>query len=238
MNKVLIAAAGSGSRANLAYPKTLHIIDNKPMIIHIIENTNHIDQHPTVIVSPSGHDLVKDTLQRYKKKFELVIQEHPIGMGNAVLSFKHSRFYDATKKILLLWGDVPFIKKDTIDQTIQAFNKNKACFAFPTGISKNPYTLVERDDLNNINGIVELKGTQKYLNKMGERDIGCFYFEKATVFEILSHEERMESYSLEKEHSFLSIVGALSVNNKVIGLQIANNEEMLQFNTAEELSRD
>src|SRR5687768_9613312 len=62
--RVLIAAAGSGSRAGLPYPKTLHPVRGRPILLRLIDRLRTIDPHPTVVVSPSGHALVADCLAR------------------------------------------------------------------------------------------------------------------------------------------------------------------------------
>ena len=40
-------------------------------------------------------------------------------MGDAVLKFKKSKFYNNSDHILLIWGDIPFIKKSSIDKLIK-----------------------------------------------------------------------------------------------------------------------
>ena len=44
---------------------------------------------------------------------------YPSGMGDAVLKFKKSKFSEKADNILLIWGDIPFIKKSSIDKLIR-----------------------------------------------------------------------------------------------------------------------
>jgi len=71
MNKVLIAAAGTGSRSGLTYPKTLYKIGEVSMLVAIIRKTIHLDKTPTIIVSQEGHPLVKAELDKYDIQHEL-----------------------------------------------------------------------------------------------------------------------------------------------------------------------
>ena len=86
----LVAAAGSGTRANLSYPKTLFHIDGKPILIRIIDLISPYDQCPTIIVSPSGKAPIQECLNASGVIAYLVEQIYPRGMGDAVLHFAQS----------------------------------------------------------------------------------------------------------------------------------------------------
>ena len=90
---VLIPAAGKGKRSGLSYPKTLYEINGKPILIHIFDLINLIDNSPTVIVSPSGINHIKKCLKEHNKKASLIIQESPKGMGDAILKFEKSPYF-------------------------------------------------------------------------------------------------------------------------------------------------
>ena len=81
---VLIAAAGKGTRAGLPYPKTLHPVEGKPILLRIIESLESFDSCPTIIASPKGKFLIQDCLDKNNKKANIIIQNSPLGMGNAV----------------------------------------------------------------------------------------------------------------------------------------------------------
>ena len=76
MNKfwALVAAAGSGTRANLSYPKTLFHIHGKPILIRVIDLISPYDQCPTIIVSPSGKASVQECLNASEVNAYLVEQ--------------------------------------------------------------------------------------------------------------------------------------------------------------------
>src|SRR4051812_28383440 len=86
--RVLIAAAGTGSRAGLPYPKTLHEVLGKPILVRLIETLKPIDPEPTVIVSPTGRAEVERSLAEHGLTASLVEQPDPTGMGDAVLCFR------------------------------------------------------------------------------------------------------------------------------------------------------
>ena len=110
--RVLIAAAGKGSRSGLNYPKTLYKADNTPILIKILKTFSEFDNIPTIIVSPSGREIISKTIKEYGFVADLIMQKKPTGMGDAILCFQKSKAYNKTDNILLIWGDVPFIKKN------------------------------------------------------------------------------------------------------------------------------
>ena len=53
------------------------------------------------------------------KNLNFYFKIYPSGMGDAVLKFKKSKFFEKADNILLIWGDIPFIKKSSIDKLIR-----------------------------------------------------------------------------------------------------------------------
>ena len=51
----LLIRVGKGTRTKLNYPKTLFKIDNKPIIMNIINTCKDIDKSPIIICSKSGY---------------------------------------------------------------------------------------------------------------------------------------------------------------------------------------
>ena len=50
--KVVIAAAGQGTRSGLEYPKTLFKIKNMPIIVRVCKALSQFDKSPSIIVAP------------------------------------------------------------------------------------------------------------------------------------------------------------------------------------------
>ena len=126
--KVVIAAAGEGKRSGLNFPKTLYKINKVPILIRIIKKINYLDENPTVIVSHKGKKSIKECVDKYNLKAEYLIQKKPHGMGNALLQFKKSKYFNKTNYILLIWGDLPYLYKLSINNLIKNFILKKFFF--------------------------------------------------------------------------------------------------------------
>ena len=106
-----------------------------------------------------------------------MIQENPRGMGDAVLQFEKYPSFEIVKNILLIWGDVPFIRKETIQRMVDQHFQNNNTFTFVTAETETAYTRVIRDKRNKILDVIETREENLPIKK-GERDIGLFIFKK------------------------------------------------------------
>ena len=233
---VLIAAAGKGSRANLSYPKTLYKINGKEILLRILNTTKDYDQKPTIIASPSGKNQINNFLLKNEKKSFLVIQNEAKGMGDAVLKFQNSPAFKNSHNILLIWGDIPFIRKVTIQKIIERHLNKNNCFTFVTSDTDKAYTRVMRDKEGNVKEILETREENLPI-EFGERDIGLFIFKRKEIFDLLKL-DLPKKYSLNtNEHGFLYIVSHLvNIGHKVEGLKIANKKELISLNKISDLN--
>ncbi len=233
--KVIIPTAGKGTRSGLNYPKTLYKVDGKEILLHILELTNHLDRNPTIIVSRNGFSIIKNFLDLKKINAELIIQDSPKGMGDALLQFKKSCYYEKTENILLIWGDIPFIKISTIESIITCHFENKNAFTLISKHVNKAYTLIKRDKNNKIIHIKETR-EEGEAPTSGERDIGLFLFKKKIVFQFLQKELSGKYGKASNEHGFLYIVEHLAKKGyKIEALPIAEAKELISLNYMSDL---
>ena len=178
--------------------------------------------------------IFKEFINKKKLNIELLVQAQPKGMGNLVLYYKNSKFYECTDHVLLIWSDIPF--KKTINLTINDHILKNNTITFPTHITHNAYTIVKRDKNNDIKEILETREMSKMMNTNSEREIGFFIFNKEIIFNFLSKKFQDRLNKVTNEHSFLYIIRHLVKNKyKAAGLQIASKEEALSVNTPNDL---
>ena len=229
---VVIAAAGKGSRSKLNYPKTLFKVKNKSIITRLLEVTNHIDSQPNIIVSEDNYQQIRDVVLKTNKSCRFFFQKKQLGMGNALLSID---FKELNEDILLLWGDIPFVRKKTLDKIYSEYFNKKLDFIFPTLNSDNGYTKVIRGFENNVQGVLESK--EESMDGFGncERDIGVFLFNRDIIFKFLNEPFHNKIGKVSKEHGFLYIIEHLvNQGKKVHALKIAKDIEALSLNTYED----
>lgn len=233
--RVLIAAAGSGSRAGLPYPKTLHPVRGRPILLGLLDRLQPYDKRPTIIVSPAGREPIDAALAGAGYQAELVVQESPTGMGDAVLAFRRSPRFSADSQALLVWGDIPLLAPETVRSLIDHHLATGNDFSFVTRHVDAAYTRVSRDKDGRV---VALEETRE-LNQdpaAGERDIGLFLFRAAPILHLL--EQRLPGFtgSATGEHGFLYIVRhAAAAGLKVEALPIATEQDCISLNRLSDL---
>jgi bifunctional UDP-N-acetylglucosamine pyrophosphorylase/glucosamine-1-phosphate N-acetyltransferase len=232
----LVAAAGSGSRSGLSYPKTLFPVRGKPILVRILELLKHIDAQPTIIVSHKGYAPVTECLEQNNFSANLTIQPEPLGMGDAVLRFKNSPVFKDTENVLLVWGDIPFIQQQTVETLIRIHMESNNDFSFVTSKVDAAYTLVKRDERGEISGVDETREKKITTPQPGERDIGLFLFRKEPVFDLLAQNLIGKYGQATGEHGFLYVIQHLASQGfKVQGLPIATELDLVSLNKMDDL---
>lgn len=123
---ILIMAGGLGKRMNSHIPKVLHLIKNKPMIIHIIETSLRLEIYKIGIIVGKYYTLIKETIEQYidkdiiELKITFIMQNEPLGTGHAVLCCKKflEKMPSYINNVCVLSGDVPLITSKTINNLL------------------------------------------------------------------------------------------------------------------------
>ena len=234
---VLIAAAGAGSRAGLPYPKTLFPIKGKPILVRLAQLLAPYDAEPTVIVNEGGKEQIKQCLLQNNIQAQLVLQSMPRGMGDAVLCIDNSEEFTNSEHVLLVWGDIPFLKQETVETMINNHLEQDSDFTFASRVVDEAYTLVLRDKLGNVTHLIETREEGITDLGPGERDIGLFIFRRSLTLKALREELPNKWGKSTGEHGFLYIIEHLvSKGLQVEALPIAQEIELVSLNNMEDAS--
>jgi len=139
-NIILIMAGGLGKRMNSELPKVLHKVNNKPMIVHIIENSLKINPYKLLIVVGKYKKIIEEIINLYieqhiAKNILYIFQEEPKGTGHAIICAKNFLQEDRKKNILILSGDTPLIDEKLISNMLNDLKNFKIC----TTCIENPF---------------------------------------------------------------------------------------------------
>jgi len=111
---VVILAAGQGKRMRSDLPKVLHAIAGKPMLAHVLDTARQLNAGRICVVYGHGGERVPEALAAADVTW--VRQEPQLGTGHAVLqALPH---LDPTAATLVLYGDVPLIRADTLSRLV------------------------------------------------------------------------------------------------------------------------
>ena len=151
----IILAAGKGTRMRSELPKILHQIANRPLLQHVYDMSSQLENNAIKIVYGHGADLVRDTLKHFDASW--IEQKQQLGTGHAVQQVS-DQIADSDI-VLILYGDVPLLKLNTVKQLIA--NASDKTLALLTVNLENPfgYGRIVRDKAGQVIKIVEEKDT-------------------------------------------------------------------------------
>ena len=181
---VVILAAGQGTRMSSNKPKALQTLAGKPMLSHVLLETEKIKPDQTIVVhSPSHTDLIKNAATNFSKT-KLVAQEQPLGTGDALKAATPN--IDKGNNILVLLGDVPLVKAKTL-KALKEGIENADILVLTTKLEKpTNYGRIKRDEQNKVMAIVEETECNNEEKKINEINSGIIAFSKEHLEELLS----------------------------------------------------
>ncbi len=106
----VILAAGKGTRMKSGLHKVLHPIAGRPMLDHLLATVDALGPAKKVVVVGAGREQLEEALG---DGAETALQEPQHGTGHAVQQAEES-LSGYTGDVLVLYGDVPFVKGETM----------------------------------------------------------------------------------------------------------------------------
>jgi len=110
---VVILAAGQGTRMNSDLPKVLHPVAGAALLHYAMRSAASLEPEHTVIVAGHGADQVKTCAEEHSPEAKTVLQLEQLGTAHAVLQAR-PELQDFDGDILVLYGDTPFIRPETL----------------------------------------------------------------------------------------------------------------------------
>ncbi len=111
--KVVILAAGQGTRMKSEVPKVLHRVLDKTMVGYVIEVSQEAGADDICVVVGHQSAMVKNTIKDIYDNITFAVQKEQLGTGHAVMQ---AGDFIKEGNILVLCGDTPLIKADTIKE--------------------------------------------------------------------------------------------------------------------------
>jgi len=231
---VVIMAAGKGTRLKSRRPKVLHTVGGKPLLIHVIEAATKLVA-PSDIFAVIGHEaeMVRAAVAPTGVRF--VEQTVQLGTGHALQCCREA--IAGYENVLVLSGDVPLIRPETIQQLWQFHQSEQAAMTILTAAPENPfgYGRIVRgaEDSAAILAIVEQKALNAEQYKIGEINSGIYAFRTA---DLLAQLGKLTDNNANKEIILTDVAGLLRAEEKrVVAVLASDATEVLGANTIAEL---
>ncbi len=151
---IVILAAGKGTRMKSDTAKVLHPLAGKPLLGHVIDTARGLgeDSQITVVI---GHDSESVQKAFSQSPVNWVEQRQQLGTGHAVM--EAAPLLRDNARVLVLYGDVPLIRRQTLEQLLSAVDDNTLALLTVELDDPAGYGRILRDREGNVRGIVEEK---------------------------------------------------------------------------------
>mgnify|MGYP001771324741 CR=1 FL=1 len=239
---VIILAAGLGKRMGGNIAKVLSKVCGRELISYVTETASKLNPNETIIVTGYQREVVEDFILNDTKKrninsnINFAYQAEQLGTGHAVMcALEKMKAKDGVT--IVLCGDVPLIKEDTIKNLVNIFFEQKAIvnvltFDAPTTSS---YGRIVKDSDGNFLKIVEKRDCTEDQLKITESNSGVYAVDTKFLREAI---KQIKTNNAQKEYYLTDIV-EIAVNEglKVIASKLTTESEVQGVNSPEELNK-
>ncbi len=181
----IILAAGKGTRMKSDLHKVLHPIAGRPMLFHLLESIDALAPERVVVVVGDKRDQLERALAGRAVAF--AVQEPQLGTAHAVLQAREALAgWDGD--VLILSGDVPFIRPETMRRMIAALHADAAPVAVVLGFrppDAAAYGRIVADPAGVVTRMVEHKDASEEERRVGLCNSNLFAIRAGDLWPLL-----------------------------------------------------
>ena len=228
----VIMAGGKGKRMKSDLLKVLHKIAGKPILNYILDTINQLNLKKTIIVVGHQGNKIKEL---FGSDIEYAEQSEQLGTAHAVLQSKEI-LESFAGNVLILSGDVPFLKVNTLKKFLSYHQRNKHSCSLISAFLEDSrdYGRIIRNEKGEIKEIVEEVDLNEKEKAIKEVNAGIYCFEKNKLFQVL---EKITPYNRQNEYYLTDAIKILSEEGSRIGnIVLEDHEEMFGINTRVDLA--
>lgn len=195
---VAVLAAGRGTRMRNALPKVLHPLAGAPLLAHVLRSVSRLAPARTVLVVAADGQAVSETARRILPGITVVVQDPPLGTGDAVRRALPELPEAGT--LLVVYGDTPLLRPETLQALVLSRERSGAAVAV-LGIEpedRSGYGRLRVDAQGGLLAIVEEREADATLLAAAPCNAGVMALDLACARELLEqlprHRDKGEYY--------------------------------------------
>jgi len=227
--RILILAAGKGTRMKSKKAKVLHHAGGAPLIEHVVAAARSLSPDVTITV---GHQAEK--VRELIPEATFVEQKEQLGTGHAVMMAREA-FSGFKGDLLILPGDVPLIAAGTLQNFAAFHREGRYTASVLTAEVENPFgygRIVRRGD-SEVESIVEHRDATPEILRIAEINTSIYVFNTPALFDALT---KVRNENSQKEFYLTDVIGILVSQQKKVGaFKVPHANEILGINTRAEL---
>jgi bifunctional UDP-N-acetylglucosamine pyrophosphorylase/glucosamine-1-phosphate N-acetyltransferase len=221
---VAILAAGKGTRMKSNLPKVLHSLGGKSLVERVIESAEPLSPSRKLVIVGYQSQEVKTAIDSIHG-VEFVEQTVQLGTGHAIQQLL-PYLQDYTGDLLILNGDVPLLRTETLKALLQTHQENHNSCTILTAQLANPqgYGRVFRNSEGIVQKIIEDKDCTSIQRENDRVNAGIYCFRWPDLAKMLPH---LQANNAQKEYY---LTDAVTQVGKVMAVDVQDYQEILGIN--------
>lgn len=231
---VIILAAGKGTRMKSDLAKVLHKVAGNSMVIHVVQCATALGPDQIHVVVGHQAEQVKMELAGFQTCF--AHQKALLGTGDAVKAALPG-LARHIQTVLVLCGDVPLIKPQTLRQLLDSHLRSNAVASVLAVNQENPrgYGRIVTDDSGRLTAIREEADASDEEKRITLVNSGIYCFEKGFLEQGIG---RIKNTNEQAEYYLTDLVEIAVSQNETVYVQILDDPvQVMGVNTPSELAR-
>ncbi len=229
----IILAAGRGTRMKSELHKVLHPIGGRPMLRHLMASVEALSPAIQVVIVGAGRDQVEAVLG---ESAQTCLQEPQLGTGHAVQQAREA-LDGFTGDVVVLYGDVPFVKRETMEAMLDRLHADDAPKVVVLGFEpEDPghYGRVIADQDGRIRKMVEYKDASEDERACTLCNSGLMAASASDMFALL---DRVDNDNAQGEYYLVDVVNVATEDGDSCAVICAGDErEVTGINSRTELA--
>ncbi len=186
--RVLVLAAGKGTRMRSHLPKVMHKVAGIPMLERVLGAARGLGPERLAVVVSDMVDLFEHTFGGNQPPIEWVLQAERLGTGHAVLQGRTAMERGGDADLLILCGDMPRLRTETLERFLVRWRESGADAVIASTKVPDPtgYGRILRDAGGQFRGIVEERDAQPEQRVIREINTGIYAARTHELMEALT----------------------------------------------------
>ncbi|QKQ74308.1 bifunctional UDP-N-acetylglucosamine diphosphorylase/glucosamine-1-phosphate N-acetyltransferase GlmU [Nostoc sp. TCL240-02] len=221
---VAILAAGRGTRMKSRLPKVLHSLGGLTLVERVIESVEPLSPSRRIVIVGYQSEEVQTAMHSIPN-LEFVEQTVQLGTGHAIQQLL-PHLEDYTGDLLILNGDLPLIRSETLQQMLQTHAQNQNAATILTSYLLDPtgYGRVFCNDENIVQQMVEHKDCTAAQRQNQRINAGVYCFRWPDLAKVLPY---LQANNAQKEYY---LTDAVTQVGKVMAVDVEDYQEILGIN--------
>ncbi len=240
--RVIILAAGMGTRMGADVPKPLVEVSGRSMIMHLLDavHESKVDERPILVVAPDSVETFNDLCENHG--CEYAVQEKQLGTGHAVGAARERA--NTSESVIVLYGDHPFITAEVLEQLQELHAEGNSVVSMLTAKVKNfkkdnegflHWGRIIRDEVGVLVATREYKDATEEEREIKEINPGIYMFDSEWLWDHLSE---LKNENASEEYYITDLVEMAIEEGEHVATAVVDNPFIVMgINTPEELER-